>query len=278
MEKPSQVYPNSMGSTQPFMPNILPDPSIKGGSFDELLQNRGIRFIHKVAAQCPNMKALAENNHEPQCPVCDNSGLVYFDKHTKTATPVYREIWGVFANNTLEKLFEVNGVWEVGTAVITFPSEYSILDKDGNTIQADFNTFDQLMCPDFLVRMNDYREYEPTPDDMQAMRYPIHNIEYMFSVTGDTVKQYVVGVDYELVNGEIHWLIKPNYDSINKIGTVLSIVYNANPVFTVSNLLHELRVTQQYDPMTGQKKAIRLPQSVLVKRDFLFNNSELEGH
>ena len=277
MKKPDQQYPNAPLSSPPPMPFNIPDPSLKGGAFDELLQNRGIRFIHKVAAQCPNMKALAENNHEPQCPVCDNSGIVYFDKHLNTALPTSREIWGVFSNNTLEKMFEVQGVWEVGAAVITFPAEYPILDKNGNTIQADFATFDQLMCPDFLVRMNDFKEYEPTNDDMQHMRYPIHSIEYIFSVKNDVVKQYIMGTDYELVNGNIHWLIKPAYDTTTKIGTVLSVVYNANPVWTVSNMLHEMRVTQQYDMATGQKKAIRLPQSVYVKRDFLFNNSELEG-
>ena len=53
------------------------------------------------------------------------------------------------------------------------------------------------------------------------------------------------------------------------MGQVISITYNANPVYTVQNVLHEMRVSQEYDIATGQKIARRLPQQVLVRRDFL---------
>ena len=49
---------------------------------------------------------------------------------------------------------------------------------------------------------------------------------------------------------------------------MLSITYAANPVYNVLQTLHELRVTQEL--VNGEKVAKRLPQQVLVKRDFLF--------
>lgn len=254
LNKPSKKYPNSLGSFRKFMPDILPDPSISGDSFNELLNNRGIRFIHKIAAPCPNINKLYDNNHDPECPFCDQSQILYVEE---------KEIWGILSNNSLEKLYEIQGVWEVGTAVITFPTEYN----DG--IQADFNVFDQLVCPDFEVRLSDLKEYEGI--QTMKMKYPIHHVMNVTSITNDQIKTYEDGVDFNIVDGNLVWIDgkEPSYDDVADIGEVLSITYIANPVYNVLQTLHELRVTQEL--VDGQKTARRLPQQVLVKRDFLFN-------
>lgn len=253
VNKPNQQYPNSPGSFQSMMPLILPDPSIQGSGFDQLLQNRGIRFIHRIAAPCPNMVSLLDNNHDPECPFCDQSQILYIEE---------KEIWGVHAGNTLEKLYEIQGVWEVGTAVITFPTEY----PDG--VQADFNVFDQLMCPDFQVRLSDLKEYDGTMTT--SLRYPIAGIVNVTGITNGVKTVYVQGTDFTIVDGNISWIAgeTPSYNQVEEIGEVLSITYNANPVYNVLQSLHELRVTQEL--INGVKTAKRLPQQVLVKRDFLF--------
>lgn len=253
LDKPSQQYPKTTGSFQSMMPLILPDPSINGAVFDQLLNNRGIRFIHKMAAPCPNMKSLLDNNHDPECTFCDQSQILYVEE---------KEIWGALSGNSLEKLFEIQGVWEVGTAVITFPAEY----KDGT--QADFNVFDQLMCPDFQVRLSDLKEYNGLP--VTSTKYPIQKIVNITSVSAGALKNYIQDIDFTLVDGEIEWIVgmEPSYNNIEEIGEVLSITYVANPVYNVLQTLHELRVTQEL--VNGVKTARRLPQQVLVKRDFLF--------
>jgi hypothetical protein len=200
------------------------------------------------------MKILNDNNHAPNCPFCDGSQIIYIQE---------KEIIGTFSNNSLQKLFEIQGVWEVGTAVITFPSEYS----DGE--QADFNTFDKLMCPDFQVRMTDLKEYDSTFPSM-GLKYPVIKVFNMTSIVNGALKTYVEGVDFNVVNGNIEFVAgkEPSYNDIEEFGEVLSITYSANPVYNVLQLLHEMRVTQQM--VDGQKIAKRLPQQVLVKRDFLF--------
>ena len=254
VDKPSQQYPNSLGSFQSLFPNLLPDPSIKGDAFDQLLQNRGIRFIHKMAAPCPNINVLDDNNHDPECPFCDNSQILYVQE---------REIWGTLSNNSLEKLYEIQGVWEVGSAVITFPTHYP-----DSTDQADFNIFDQLICPDFQVRLSDIRQYDGT--GKTECKYPIVKAVNITSISSGVLKTYEVDVDYTIVDGNISWIAgqEPAYNSIEDIGEVLSVTYVANPVYNVQQTLHELRVTQEL--VNGVKTAIRLPQQVLVKRDFLF--------
>lgn len=253
LDKPNQPYTNPPNSYQSPMPTNIPDISIRGESWDQLAQNRGIRFIHRVSAPCPNMKSLVDNNHSPTCPFCDGSQILYVQD---------KEIFGTFSSNTLEKMFEIQGVWEVGTAVITFPTEYS----DGT--QADFNIFDKLVCPDFQIRLSDLKEYDG--NTTMGLKYPIINVSDMTSIVGGVIKKYIEGTDFTIVNGEIEWIVgqEPNYNDLEEMGEVLSITYSANPVYNVLQTLHELRVSQQM--VNGQKIARRLPQQVLVKRDFLF--------
>jgi hypothetical protein len=261
LDKPNQPYTNTSASYPSVMPNLIPDISIRGESWDQLVQNRGIRFIHKMAAPCPNMRRLNDNNHEPECPFCDGSQILYIQE---------KEIFGTFTNNSLEKLFEVQGVWEIGTAVVTFPTEYS----DGD--QADFNVFDKLICPDFQVRLTDLKEYEPNSSNIMTLKYPVIRVFDMSSVVNGELKKYIQGVDFTIDNGNIKWQpgLAPAYNSIDEIGAVLSITYSANPVYNVLQNMHEIRATQQM--VNGQKVAKRLPQHVLVKRDFLFKPDSKE--
>jgi len=262
IKKPDAIYPNAPLTQPSPLKGFIADPSLKGSSFDELLRNRGIRFFHKKATPCPNVNSLDDNNHDPDCPHCDGSGILFYQE---------KELIGLFISNSVEKLFEVQGVWEVGTAVCSFPTIY----EDGT--QADFNTFDQLTCPDFEIRLWELKEFEPSSDNQQRLRYPIANIDSMSSVdAAGNLKFFEKETDFNLVDGNIEWVSgkEPPYDSVNEIGEVLSISYYANPVYNVLQHMHELRVTQQLIDGSPSKQAIRLPQQVLVKRDFLVNSSE----
>jgi hypothetical protein len=257
MQTPNGQYPLSPTSVQSPMPNFIQDPSIRGLSFDQLLQNRGIRFIHKPATPCPNMLRLENNSHVPDCKFCNNTGMLYYAE---------REIVGVFQGNSLEKLFEQQGVWEQGSAILTLPSMYA----DGT--QADFNTFDKLEIPDFEIRIWQLLEYQPTTNRQQTLRYPIISIDYISSIVNNTIKVYQVGVDFNITaDGAIEWVYgrTPSFNAATGIGEVLTVTYLAHPVYLVLQSMRELRITQEY--VNGVKIAKRLPQEVMIKRDFLVN-------
>ena len=260
-KKPDQVYPLSPTSSPSMMPLHIPDVSLKGISFDQLLQNRGIRFIHRRASPCPNMRTIFDGSHEPNCPICDGQGILYYAE---------QEIWGVFYSNSLEKSFETQGVWEVGTAFVTLPTEYD----DGK--QAEFNTFDQLVIPDFTVRMWELKEYKPTSNNQQQLRYKAFNVDFIGYADNNVLIPLVLDVDYKITDGNIEWLAGGlDYDSTNDRGKVYVIQYYANPVYNVLQHMRELRITQEY--VNGQKISRRLPQQLLVKRDFLSNPPAKEG-
>lgn len=263
MEKPSTQFPNppqtSPASTLSPMPIYIPDPSIRGVSFDQLLSQRGVRMIHKKAVPCPNVQSVNTNAHQPDCPFCDDSGILYYGEN---------EITGVFQGNSIEKTFEAHGVWEVGTAVVTFPTEY----PDGT--QADFNTYDSLLLPDFEVRLWEMKEYEPRPDRKQRLRYPITKIEFATSISDGVQRIYEVGIDFDIVDGDIQWIVgrEPFYDSNRDVGETITYGYFARPVYVVVQSLRELRITQEM--VNGVKTARRLPQQILVRRDFMVGAAE----
>jgi len=255
---PYPTYPTSSPSPMPFW---IPDPSLKGASFDQLINQRGIRFIHTKVTPCPNIETVFDNSHNPNCPLCDDGMLPYFSK----------EIWGIFYSNSLEKNFEYQGLWEIGTAVITLPTEY----PDGTP--AEFNTYDQLVIPDFKVRMWELKEYKPTSDNKQEFRYPILDVDYVSSAVNDVLVVYEKGVNFNIVDGQIEWIpgMSPIFNVSQNKGDVYVIQYYANPVYVVMQHMRELRITQEMNA-SGQKVARRLPQQILVRRDFLRNRPRTE--
>jgi hypothetical protein len=258
MKKPDHVFGTVEEqcppvSTPSMFPHNLPDPSIRGDAFDQQLRNRGVRFIHKRAMPCPNINNIDDHAHDLQCPHCDGSGIYRYTE---------REIVGIFQGNQLERLFEQQGVWERGSAMVTFPTVYT----EGD--QADFNTFDHLVMPDFEART--WQTFEFVPGGPQKLRYPITGIDQMTTMDGEQVRILELGVDFNInADGNIEWIAgqEPPYDNINDRGAVISVSYFINPVYSVLQSMRELRVTQEL--VDGQKVARRLPQEVLVRRDFL---------
>lgn len=259
MNKPSQIYPTATpNSTFSQVPPLIPDPSILGSAFDQILSQRGVRMIHSKVMPCPNMSTVDGSSHFPNCTFCENNGFIYYDE---------KEIWGTFGGNSLQKTFEAHGVWETGTATISFPTEY----PDGT--EADFNTFDKLVIPDFTIRLWELKEYEPHSENIQKLRYPVENVAQAISITDNVLKTYQVGVDFTIgTNGEIVWIEgrEPNYNASTGRGEPISWSYYAKPVYIVVQTLRELRITQELT--NAGKVAKRLPQSILVRRDFFPGN------
>lgn len=257
IKKPDQPLPSSPTSTPSPMPTYIPDHALNGDSHDQILRNRGIRFMHYKATPCPNMNRLDDNSHVPDCPFCDDSGWLYYGDP--------KLITGTFMSNSLEKLFERQGIWEIGSAIVSLPTVYD----DGT--EADFNSYDQLHVLDYEVRLWELKEYEPTVSLQQQLRYPITQIDYMSVINGPALRELEEGVDFNIVDGNIEWIAgkQPSYSNTTESGDTFTVSYFANPVYNVVQTLRELRVTQEM--VNGAKNARRLPMQVLVKRDFLMN-------
>jgi hypothetical protein len=248
MNKPTMILPAGNSPLyQPYMP-VIPDPSMQGDQFDQIVKNRGIRFIHSKAVACGNEVLLDDHSHSLDCPHCNGSMLFYYQP---------REIIGYFHNNSSEKVFQHTGMWEFGTAMVTMPTTYD------SGEEAEFSLFDKLEVMDFDVRLSEKKTYEKRSDGMQQLRYPVNKIDAIFSFTDSSVVEYLPGVNFNIVDKKIQWVTGMTPPD----RAVMSISYYSNPTYKVLQPMHELRVSQQMVD-GGTKVTRRLPQAILVKRMF----------
>jgi len=261
MRDTKKRYKPSKGNFPPFTPEVFPDPTLKPLDFEHLIKNRGLRWKLQKAAYCPNVTNAETMQHDSNCNVCEN-GMIYFGNV---------EIHGIMQAQKLERLYEINGSWDIGEAIVTF-SAYTDGEngEPGKGKPIDLQMFDRLTCCDYEFRWPELIEHSPTGID--RLRYPALSVEYLAGKTG---KQYFVDQDFFINHdGHIQWKTnkQPTYDMLNKRGEVFTIVYTARPVFLVVQLMHELRATKALHIQTGQFAAVRLPQQVLVRRDYLFQH------
>lgn len=236
------------------VPQPLPDFSINSAHFDDLIKNRGILFTHTHALPCPNVRDINEAVHDENCQLegCENGTLQVMPK----------QVWGYFNNDTLDKLFEVQGEYNQNVAVITFAAKYT----DGS--ECDMHMFDKLeMCADYSNRMYELVECNPTGVD--RLRHKIVSVEWLQTASGRVYKQ---GEHFEVEGARIKWLTndRPTYNQQLGRGEVFSISYFIKPTYYVHHIMKEIRGTQEYNQVTGEKIAVRLPQHVLVTRQLAY--------
>jgi hypothetical protein len=103
----------------------------------------------------------------------------------------------------------------------------------------------------------------------------VQKVEYASSITNGVQKFYYLGVDFNVTpEGGVQWIPgkEPTYDSVLERGEVIGWAYFATPVYVVLQSLRELRITQEL--IGGVKTARRLPQQILIKRDFMVGSGE----
>jgi hypothetical protein len=156
----------------------------------------------------------------------------------------------------------------MGTVMVTVPTHY----PDGT--EADFSMFDRMEVVDFEVRLWELKQYEPTPSGVQKLRYPIVKTSRVEAVTTSARKEFIEGVDFNIVGGGISWISgrEPEYDAYNGIGQVYSVNYYCKPIYVVLNPLRELRITQEQKGASRQVE--RLPQQLVLRRDFYVNGPD----
>ena len=258
IDKPGAPVPSAPGQFPSFFPNVMPQPTIKSKTLNEIIENRGVRFIHSKAYPCSNMKTLEDNNHDVLCPHCDGGGILYYEP---------KEIFGLFSSNSVERQYERQGAYELGTVMVTVPTEY----PDGT--EADFSSFDRMELIDFSVRLWELKEYRPT-DNGQQFRYPILKTSRVETVTASARREFIEGQDFNILNGKMVWVANrsPNFDPATDNGQVYSVNYYCKPIYIVVNPLRELRITQELE--NGQRTVKRLPQQLVLRRDFYVNGPE----
>lgn len=234
------------------------DPlNFDANAFDELVRSQGVLVEHYKAIKCPI--GLADVN---------DSRSSHVDHDTCSNGYIYQfvgDITVTFSNNSAMVNLGDVGILDGSTVQVTFPRYY-----DSNPSQEVFvMPYDKFFVKDFNATIPDTQLFESHITGKDKMIFPIDSVEYVIDSNG---KMYSP-TDYTIENGQLKWVSnnRPPFDaSINK-GTVVSIRYKYRPFFYCSKVLHEIRLGQTSDFMTGARTTVRLPYEALLKREFYFH-------
>jgi len=221
---------------------------LKPEKFNQTIWDQGIRVSHEKTAVCPNCFDTKSAHYDINCSICENGKIHYSST----------EVWVLFYQKKLEELFQLQGIWNPGDVISTFPSVY----EDGEVIRVDFG--DRITLLDFEERTSDLITRAES-GDTDSPRYEVKDVEYLRTAT--TV--YEKDTHYSIVDGDIKWLgsIKP------QSGEVYTLAYKYPPVFRVINFFHEQRYYyDSFKQAEGAKIPTYMPVQAQLRRDYIIDS------
>ena len=98
----------------PYGDRLSPFVNLNPAHFNELIAKHGIRVKIEKTVVCPNYEGnVKEGRHDVNCELCEN-GFIHFAEV---------EVYGVFQQNALSKMYLERGEFVPGQAFLTIPSE-----------------------------------------------------------------------------------------------------------------------------------------------------------
>lgn len=234
-------------------------------AFDEAIENQGVTLVHYRALRCPvGMTDLDDNRRtHPDHEGCSN-GFIY----TRVGT-----VRGLFINNSNRKRPDDLGFWDGSTVQVTMPRFYDDPD-DQRIFVAPFDRF-YLEEADHLVPS--WQLFVHHESGLDRLKYPVAMVEELVDSAG---LRYYEGQDFKISHGGLQWLTQrrptPNlttgpggsgFDTDR--GCICAIRYRYQPYWYVGQVLHEIRTTQVTDPVTGDRRVERMPQAVMLHREYV---------
>lgn len=251
-KKPTEHYVTEL-------PSVAVDFDVE--AFDELIRTQGVRLIHFKALRCPvGMTELGDNRRPHEDHAGCSNGFLYKKAGIITAS--------LLGNGNDPQLRDV-GFVDGASFTSTFPLNYDDACLPPKAFYvAPFDRFyldeEEITVPTWqLVRANE--------SGLDRLAFPAVVVEVLVDNTGDSYEQCV---DFDIANGQIAWREgrRPPIDLSTGAGVIFSIRYRYRPFWYVGRLLHEIRISQRGNPMTGERKLVRMQQQVLLNREFLFLN------
>ena len=232
-------------------------------AFNNAIMAQGLSFVHyrgmksplglvdKYDARAPNEEVIKTEN-----------GLVY----TRAGS-----LRGFCLSNTKEVRATTGGMLDSSTAQFTPLTHY--LDTGRRIFLAPG---DRLIMDERNALVNRSEVLECSPIGIDRPKFPVLEVLDCMDSMGNRYEQ---DTDFTVDDtGLIHWgERRPLQDVQSGKGGIYSIRYVYRPYWVVVRLMHELRMLQTQNPMTGEHGSTQGPQLALVQREFVFENSSAES-
>lgn len=234
---------------------------------DGLITSQGVTLKHYKAIPCPigrfDKSDIRKSSHDdhgvPGIGACSN-GLIY--------KPV-GDLTCLFVTNTAKYNVVDSGMMTGTSAQLTLPRFYD----DLPTKQVHVLPYDRLYYLDESITVEHWEEVQAHQSGIDKLNFPAVAVEIIVDNTG--VLYYEP--DFTIENGKIKWLTqnRPGVNPETRDGKVYSIRYTYRPYYYISDLVHEVRVTQ-IENINGQREVVRMPQTAIIKREISFENEQAD--
>jgi hypothetical protein len=169
-------------------------------------------------------------------------------------------------SNTKETKASDGGIVDSSTAQFTPLSEYQDTGK-----RVFLAPYDRLVLEEETVLVTRHELIEASPLGIDRPKFNVVEVSDCIDSKGI---QYFQGEDFDVSpDGLIIWKNRrPGQEIDTGKGVVYSVRYVYRPCWYVVRLIHEIRMFQSEDFMTGNRTMKQAPQSALVQREFVFES------
>ena len=212
--------------------------------FEQLIDVHGTRFLWERATWCPNFIDNDTDQHSIDCPTCgDANGILYYGPQ--------KPIKVIMQSVGLEQVFRGEGRFDLGTAILTTPSDIDLRHWDKLTVRDAISRYRQI------IKRNSVNLIDKT-------RYSIEKINTL----QNPEQEFIEGQHFKINDDKnIEWLS----DTLAPTdGDIFTIDYDTHPIFLIMEMPNELRdQLDRQHPLGTVETFKHLPKKVLAKRDFL---------
>ncbi len=231
-------------------------------SQDSFIKGVGVEMAHYKAIVCPLgavdlMDSRSPHHEHGDC----SNGYIYRFAGMVTA---------MFTGNSATSSLGDIGLIDGSVVNVTFPRQYNDSDK-----QVYVQIYDRFYIKEKVILAPNSQRVEAHITGIDKFTYKIEEVEDPIIDANGT--QYFIG-DYAINDGVLYWGAKrPPFNADTNKGTIYSIRYLYTPFFYVSRLIHEVRVLNRNDFITGKTTQYRAPYSALLSREYYLYKEEKDN-
>lgn len=250
-KNPPQIYTADLPTVQ---------VSFDVEAFDEAIRSQGVKLHHYRAMRCP---VGLIDQYDIRRPHDDHSGCSNGFIYTFAG-----EVTCLFTGNSMQNQMQDMGFLDGSSVSITLPRHY-----DGTEQTFYLAPFDRLYLAEESIVVPDWQLMTHHITGLDKLNRPAAAIQDLMDSTG---KRYIQGQDFELMQGQVKWLgsNRPGIDPETGKGRICSVRFLHRPYWYVRQLIHEIRVTQAENPVTGERKIHKMPQAAVLVREQVFEKSD----
>ena len=232
-------------------------------AFNDGIKAHGLRFNHFRAMRNP---VGIVDKYDARRPNSDTPLAVNGMYYTKAGI-----VTALCIGNTKETKASDGGIVDASTAQFTPQDRYEDSGK-----RVFLAPFDRLMLEEGSVLVSRHELVESSPTGVDRPKFPAVEVLDCVDSKGIIYRQ---DSDFTIdANGQIVWKDnRPGQEPDSGKGVVYAIRYVYRPAWYVLRLIHEIRMIQQENFMTGERSVVQAPQSALVQREYVFESEAADS-